>query len=54
MLPIARGVNPRDTIARTLVCCGGSMFSRITRCMSMASRSMLSSKRISAVFSQLE
>jgi hypothetical protein len=54
MFMIDRGVKPRDTIARTLVCCGGSMFSRITRCISIASRSMLSSKRISAVFSQLE
>ena len=30
------------------------MLSRITRCISIASRSMLSSKRMSAVFSQLE
>ena len=51
---IARGVKPRDTIARTLVCSGGSMLSRITRCISIASRSMRSSKRMSAVFSQLE
>ena len=50
----ARGVKPRDTMPRTLVCSGGSMLSRITRCISIASRSMPSSKRMSAVFSQLE
>ncbi len=30
--PIIRGVNPRLTNARCLVCCGGSMFSIMSRC----------------------
>ena len=33
----AFGVKPRDTMPRTLVCSGGSMLSRITRCISIAS-----------------
>ena len=50
----AFGVKPRDTMPRTLVCSGGSMLSRITRCISIASLVMPSWNRISAVFSQLE
>ena len=48
------GVKPRDTMPRTLVCSGGSMLSRITRCISIASLGMPSWNRMSAVFSQLE
>ena len=33
--PIIRGVNPRLTKLRCRVCCGGSMFSIISRCMSI-------------------
>ena len=54
MLRTALGVKPRDTMPRTLVCSGGSMLSRITRCISIASLVMLSWNRMSAVFSQLE
>ena len=54
MLRTAFGVKPRDTMPRTLVCSGGSMLSRITRCISIASLVMPSWKRMSAVFSQLE
>ena len=34
--PIIRGVNPRFTKLRCLVCCGGSMLSIIRRCMSIS------------------
>ena len=46
---MARGVKPRWTICRTRVCSGGSMFSRISRWASIASRSMCSLKRMIAV-----
>src|SRR3954447_26695875 len=46
---MALGVNTRWTIPRTRVCSGGSMLSRISRCASMASRSMCSLKRMIAV-----
>ena len=51
---MARGVNPRETMPRSLVCSGGSMLSRMNRCISIDSRGMPSVKRISAVFSQDE
>ena len=51
---IALGVKPRATIARSLVCCGGSMLSITNRCISMFSRGMPSRNRTIAVFSQLE
>ena len=35
-LAIIRGVNPRFTKLRCLVCCGGSMFSIISRCISIS------------------
>ena len=50
----ARGVKPREMIERMRVCCGASMFSMITRCMSMFSRSMFSLNRMIAPFSQDE
>ena len=53
-LPMARGVNPRETMPRSLVCSGGSMLSRMNRCISIDSRGMPSWNRISAVFSQDE
>ena len=37
-LPIARGVKPRETMPRSLVCCGGSMLSMTNRCSSICSR----------------
>ena len=51
---MARGVKPRETMPRSLVCSGGSMLSRMYRCSSMDSRGMPSVKRISAVFSHDE
>ena len=47
----ARGVKPREMMARIRVCCGASMFSRITRCISMLSRVIASLNRMIAVFS---
>jgi hypothetical protein len=38
-LPIMRGVNPRFTKLRCLVCCGGSMLSIISRCISICDSS---------------
>ena len=38
-LPIIRGVNPRLTKLRCRVCCGGSMLSIISRCISIWSSS---------------
>ena len=49
-LPMARGVNPRETMPRIRVCWGGSMLSRMIPCMSMDSRGVPSLNRISAVF----
>ena len=51
---MALGVKPRETMPRILVCCGGSMLSRMIRCISMDSRGMPSLNRISAVFSSEE
>ena len=51
---MARGVKPRETMPRSLVCWGGSMLSRMIRCISMDSRGMPSLNRISAVFSSDE
>ncbi len=51
---MARGVKPRETIRRMSVWCGGSVFSMMTRCISIASLVMPSSNRTIAVFSQLE
>jgi len=53
-LAIARGVKPRDTIPRSLVCCGGSMLSMTNRCSSICSRVVPSWCRMIAVFSQVE
>ena len=53
-LPMARGAKPRETMPRSLVCWGGSMLSRMIRCISMDSRGMPSWNRISAVFSSEE
>lgn len=43
---IERGVKPRCTIWRTLVCSGGSMFSMISFCTSIWSRVMDALKRM--------
>ena len=51
---MALGVKPRETMPRIRVCCGGSMLSRMIRCISMDSRGMPSLNRISAVFSSEE
>ena len=51
---MARGVKPRETMPRSLVRWGGSMLSRMIRCISMDSRGMPSLNRISAVFSSEE
>ena len=53
-LPIARGVKPRETMPRSLVCCGGSMLSSTNRCSSICSRVEPSACRMIAVFSQVE
>jgi hypothetical protein len=47
-------VNPFDTIARWVVCSGGSMFSRISRWISISSRSISGPNRMIAVFSAVE
>ena len=47
----ARGVKPREMMERIRVCCGASMLSRITRCISMSSRVMSSPNRMIAEFS---
>ena len=53
-LLMARGVKPRETILRSLVCCGASLLSRTKRCISICSRVMSVGKRRIAVFSEVE
>ena len=52
-LPMARGVNPREMMLRSLVCCGGSMLSRISRCIESLSSVCTWPSLMIAVFSQL-
>ena len=51
---MARGVKPRETMPRSLVCCGGSMLSMTNRCSSICSRVAPSACRMIAVFSHVE
>ncbi len=52
-LPIARGVKPREMMLRSLVCCGGSILSMISRCIARLSSVCSSPSLMIAVFSQL-
>ncbi len=51
---IALGVKPRDTMPRSLVCCGGSMLSMMSRCSPSDSSVTPCAWRMIAVFSSLE
>ncbi len=53
-LAIARGVKPRDTMPRSLVCWGGSMLSMMSRCIPSDSPVTVCACRMIAVFSSLE
>ena len=51
---IARGVKPRDTMPRSVVCCGGSMLSMMSRCSMSVSSVTGCPCRMIAVFASLE